>query len=119
MLIFVPKWRIINIEEGADEYMFTIQEIVERLVPVFEANGIKTAILFGSYAKGTATDLSDVDLVIVTAERPRGLRAIGIKSRIGDALPIPVDVFFQFELIPDGRADKEVRETGVIIYEAA
>ncbi|MCL2588974.1 MAG: nucleotidyltransferase domain-containing protein [Oscillospiraceae bacterium] len=99
--------------------MFTIQEIVERLVPVFEANGIKTAILFGSYAKGTATDLSDVDLVIVTAERPRGLRAIGIKSRIGDALPIPVDVFFQFELIPDGRADKEVRETGVIIYEAA
>ena len=99
--------------------MLTIQEIVERLVPVFEANGIQTAILFGSYAKGTATDLSDIDLIIVTTDRPRGLHAIGIKSCIGNALPVPVDVFFQFELIPDGRAEREVKETGVVIYEAA
>jgi len=99
--------------------MLTIQEIVECLAPVFEANGIQTAILFGSYAKGTATDISDIDLVIVTTERPRGLRALGIKSRISNALPVPVDVFFQFELIPDGRTEKEVKETGVVIYDAA
>lgn len=35
---------------------------IEQLAPVFQKNGVRKAILFGSYAKGTAQPASDVDL---------------------------------------------------------
>jgi predicted nucleotidyltransferase len=44
--------------------VYTITEITDRLTPVFEQNGVTKAILFGSYAKGTATEESDVDIVV-------------------------------------------------------
>ena len=96
--------------------MLTVQEITNKLTPVFEANDVRIAILFGSYAKGTPTESSDIDLVVETANRLEGWDALGVKVDIEDALPIPADVFHQFELVPNGPLDKEVKETGRVIY---
>ena len=44
--------------------MLTIDRIREVVSRVGERYGIKSAYLFGSYAKGIATESSDVDLII-------------------------------------------------------
>ena len=49
------------------------QDIVKILVPIFMAFPIKKAILFGSYAKGTQTENSDIDLVIDSNGKIRGI----------------------------------------------
>ena len=40
--------------------IYDIAEIKRRLEPVFQVNGVKSAVLFGSYAKGDATENSDM-----------------------------------------------------------
>ena len=44
--------------------MLTIKEIKSAVTKVGKKYGIKNAYLFGSYAKGEATEDSDVDLII-------------------------------------------------------
>ena len=44
--------------------MFGIETIKSKLRPVFSNYNINSAILFGSYAKGSATEKSDVDLLV-------------------------------------------------------
>ena len=50
--------------------IYTVQEIQSRVMPVAKKYGIKAVFLFGSYAKGTATEDSDIDLLIDTAVPP-------------------------------------------------
>lgn len=47
--------------------VYTIDEIKLRITPVAEKYGIPAVYLFGSYARGTATEDSDVDLLVDTA----------------------------------------------------
>ena len=44
--------------------MLTIDEIRKAVCKIGKRYGIKNAYLFGSYAKGTASENSDVDLMI-------------------------------------------------------
>ena len=44
--------------------MLTIEQIKETVSKYGKKYGIKNAYLFGSYAKGTADDKSDVDIII-------------------------------------------------------
>ena len=48
--------------------MLTINTIKAVVSKIGKKYGIKSAYLFGSYAKGTATENSDVDLVIDKGE---------------------------------------------------
>ena len=56
--------------------VYTIPELKTILSPVFAEHGVKRAVLFGSYAKGVATPLSDVDLVVDSGLR--GLAFFGL-----------------------------------------
>ena len=44
--------------------IYTIEEIREKVKPIAEKYGIEKVWLFGSYARGEATEDSDVDLMI-------------------------------------------------------
>ncbi len=44
--------------------VYTVSEIKKILHPVFAKHGVKSAIFFGSYAKGKATPESDIDLLV-------------------------------------------------------
>ncbi|GHU43213.1 nucleotidyltransferase [Clostridia bacterium] len=46
--------------------VYTIDEIQRRIKPVAEKYNIPTIYLFGSYARGEATDESDVDFLVDT-----------------------------------------------------
>lgn len=77
---------------------------------------IETATLFGSRAKGTQSERSDVDLVLTGDVEP--LRAEGIASEL-DELPLP----YRFEVQPLAHIRyrpllDHIRRVGIQIYPA-
>ena len=44
--------------------MYTQQELVDELTPIFMKYPIKRAALFGSFARGEQTDESDLDILV-------------------------------------------------------
>jgi len=99
--------------------LYTINEIKEKLFPVFITHPVDKAILFGSYAKGNPSNKSDIDILIDSNGKIRGIDFFGVREDISEALSVPVDLIEASEIIDGGRAQREITETGVIIYERA
>lgn len=93
----------------------TIPQVRDRLSPVFRRYGVSRAVLFGSVVKGTAREASDLDLLVDSSLR--GLRFVGLVEAIRQAVEMPVDCFDVSHIEPDSRLDREIRDTGVMIYE--
>lgn len=93
---------------------YTIPELKDRLTPIFEKHGVRKAILFGSYAKGTASANSDVDLLVDSGLR--GLRFVGLLEDMQQAVGIDVDLFDVAHIEAGSQIDREIQETGVMIY---
>jgi len=95
--------------------IYDIEEIKSRLTPVFDANGVRSAVLFGSYAKGLATAKSDVDLMVDSGLK--GLDLVGLTEYIRMALDDrDVDVIDVGYVKKGSQIEDEVRETGIRIY---
>ena len=99
------------------EKKYTINEIRDMLHPVFQSQPIFNAILFGSYAKGNATPLSDVDILIDSKGKIRGIDFYGIFDEITSALRVPVDLIEASQVVEGGKIQLEIAESGVSIYE--
>lgn len=95
--------------------MQNISDIQSVLTPVFDGYGISRAVLFGSVAKGTATEKSDLDLFVDSGLQ--GLRFVGFMEAVRRAAGMPVDVFDASHIEKDSKIDREIRATGVTIYE--
>lgn len=95
--------------------MPSIDAIRTTLTPVFRAHDVNKAVLFGSVAKGTATNQSDLDLLVDSDLR--GLRFVGLIEDIRAAAGMPVDVFAPSHIERGSLIDREIRATGVTIYE--
>lgn len=95
--------------------MHTVSDIQTVLTPVFDNYGISRAVLFDSVAKGIATEKSDLDLLVDS--RLRGLRFVGFMEAVRQAAGMPVDVFDISHIEKDSKIDREIRATGVTIYE--
>lgn len=95
--------------------MYTIQQLQDRLAPVFRKNGLRKATLFGPYSKGVADLYSDVDLAVDSGLR--GLRFFGLLEDICTSLDCKVDLIRMDDVIPNSRINQEIGRTGVIIYE--
>jgi predicted nucleotidyltransferase len=72
----------------------TIQQAVERLVNA--ANPSKV-ILFGSYARGDATEDSDLDLMVIERELPNKFEEMIRLKQVLRSLRVPVDVLVYSE----------------------
>ena len=97
--------------------LYTTDEIKAKLLPIFRAVPVEKAILFGSYAKGNPTKASDIDIVIDSKGKIRGIDFFGVLEDITEALEIPVDLIEASKIIDGGRAQREIADTGVVIYE--
>lgn len=94
--------------------VYTLSELQKILAPIFQQNGVKQAILFGSYAKGLATTKSDVDLLVDSGLR--GLAFFGLLEDVATAIDAPVDLLDVSQIEKNSRIDREIRESGVAIY---
>ena len=94
---------------------YSVEQIKEKLVPVFRKNNVRRATLFGSYVKNLATAHSDVDLLVDSGLR--GLQFFGLLEDVCSSLDCDVDLIDVEDIIPESKIDHEIRSTGVVIYE--
>ncbi|MBE6603696.1 MAG: nucleotidyltransferase domain-containing protein [Ruminococcaceae bacterium] len=82
-----PMW-----EEASDEEkgVLSLEDIKQACKCIFDEYEVEYCILFGSYAKGVATEKSDVDLLI--SSKVTGLRFFGLAERLRTSLRKKVDL---------------------------
>jgi len=96
------------------DQVYTIEQIKSRLTPVFQKNNVRKAVLFGSYSKGKATPQSDVDIWVDSGLQ--GLSFFGLLEDVCQAMDCEVDLIDKMDIIPHSSIDREIGETGVVIY---
>ena len=99
------------------EKIYTIDEIKEILKEILQDEPVYQVILFGSYAKKKATKKSDVDLIIDTKSELKGFALLKLICNIQERMQKNIDGFEKNEIIVNSKIDKEIKETGVIVYE--
>ena len=98
--------------------MLSIEEIKTIVIPLITVHPVRRVILFGSYARGDATEHSDVDLVIDSEGQLNGFDFFGIAGRIIKKMPVKTDVFEMDEIKSPSKIIDSVHKEGIIIYEA-
>lgn len=94
--------------------VFTIEDIQKRVIPIVIRYGVNTFSLFGSYARGDATEGSDLDFVMDKGDL-RGLQYVSLVQDLEDEFHCHVDV------ISKGSSNKEfleaVSKEEILLYE--
>jgi len=96
--------------------VYSLEEIKSILYPIFIANAVYQAILFGSYAKGIATDTSDVDIVIDSKGELLNINFYGLLEEIKEKLNKNVDLFEISEIQKNSSIYETIQKEGVILY---
>ena len=107
--------------------VYTIADMQKIITPIAQKFGLKAVYLFGSYARGTATENSDIDLLIDT--EGTAIRSLldlaAVYCELEEALGKPVDLltlssFQQEALMPSETAFRDtVNEERKMLYAAA
>jgi len=99
--------------------MLSIEEIKLYIIPVIRKYPIEKVILFGSYARGDASDKSDVDLVVESSGKMRNSKIFTLGGDLLVALPVRVDVYDILEIKESSPLYDSIKKEGIIIYETA
>ena len=95
---------------------FTMDEIIQKSVPVAQKYGVKRLGLFGSYARGEAREESDLDFLINEGNMRGLIQYMSFVNDLEDAFGCHVDV------VMDGIRDQEflnaIKKDEVVLYEA-
>ena len=97
-----------------DHGVLTTEAIRRICADVFQEYAVDYCYLFGSYAKGKATETSDVDLFLRT--EAEGLRFYGLVEALRTALNKRVDVLDQKQIGGNEALLQEILKDGVKIY---
>ena len=89
--------------------VYTLDDLRRIIVPLVERRGMRSARLFGSYARGQATPLSDID-VLVDKGDARYMAICALSGDIYDATGKLPDVYDITELNEGPFKDEVLRE---------
>lgn len=110
ILDLLRKTNVIDEENGILE----IDDIIKKCSVVFGKYDVNYCYLFGSYAKGKATPVSDVDLLI--SANIKGLKFYGLAEEIRSALHKKVDILDINQLKDNIELADEILKDGIKIY---
>lgn len=96
------------------DVIYSQSRIKDILDPVFKKHNVKKAILFGSYAKGSATERSDVDILVDSGLK--GLSFFGLLEDVVTSLDKNVDLIDTSQIAPNSKIENEIAANGVVIY---
>ena len=99
--------------------VYSIEDIQNIVFPIAKQHGVDRVYLFGSYARGEATDNSDIDLCIDAAAL-RGMIAMGaLYADLSDALKKKLDLITEKSLKynTNERFLENLRRERVLLYE--
>ncbi len=97
--------------------VYTLEDIKEMLKEVLMHTEVEKAILFGSYAKNKPTEHSDIDILIDSNGKIRGLKYFAIIDMIKQKFDKDVDIIEKTEIDKNSKIEKEIERTGIVIYE--
>lgn len=97
--------------------IYTLEDIKEMLKEVLINTDVEKAILFGSYAKNKPTKQSDIDILIDSNGKIKGLKYFAIIDLIKQKFDKDVDVIERTEIDKNSKIEKEIERTGIVIYE--
>lgn len=106
----IKQYGYIDEEHGILE-LADIRSVCES---VFEEYQVEFAILFGSYARGKASESSDVDILV--SSDVKGLKFYGMVEKLRDVLKKKVDLLDMNQLNNNQELLKEILKDGVRIY---
>ena len=95
----------------------SIETIKEKIRPIFKDYPVRKAILFGSYARGSATEASDIDLYIDTNGKLKGLDFVGLLDILVDTFEVDIDLIDRSHIEDNSLIMQEIENGGVVIYE--
>ena len=99
------------------EKIYSIEDIKQMLGEILHPTEVNKAILFGSYAKKTPNKHSDIDILIDSNGKVKGLKFFAIIDMIREKFNKDVDVIEKAEIVKNSKIDKEISKTGVVVYE--
>ena len=98
--------------------LYEIDEIRRIIAPIAQKYGVRKLSVFGSYARGDATEESDLDFHIIDRGTLHGLiHLAGFELALEEMFNIPVDVVTTDSLFDDIREKIEREE--MIVYDAS
>lgn len=106
----LQKANLIDEEHG----ILTIEKIKEICAEVFQNYDVEYCYLFGSYAKGMATETSDVDLLVSVSSN--GMKFFGLVETLREQLRKKVDVLDMAQLNNNMALVQEILKDGIKIY---
>jgi len=96
---------------------YSIDEIVQIITPIAKEFGIGKLSVFGSYARGDASEDSDLDFHLIDAGSIRGLfRLMGFEAALEESLHIPVDVIVGKSTFDD--VYQNILREEIVVYDA-
>lgn len=99
------------------EKIYTIEEIKTMLEDILKDQPVYQVILFGSYANKKATKKSDIDLLIDTNSELKGFALLKLICQIKEKMQKEIDGFEKYEIMENSLIDREIKKTGVVVYE--
>ena len=115
-----PKYRLFLAEMSEigrldeEHGILTMDEIKEACGEILKDYSVQYCYLFGSYAKGKATESSDVDLLI--SSETTGLRFYELTEKLRERLCKKIDLLDVKQLAGNEELLNEVLKDGVRIY---
>lgn len=97
--------------------MLTLTDISNKIKPIIEESPIQVVTVFGSFARGTNADGSDIDMVIDSHGALKGIDFFIWADKIARTLPIKSDIFEAREIKKESKLNNRIKKEGVVIYE--
>ena len=106
-----------GVSDMKTKQIYRLDEISRMAAPVAAAFGVRKLSIFGSYARGEASENSDIDFHLIDCGSIRGLIELAaFELALEDIFDVPVDVVTTGGLFDDVRNNIQREER--IIYEA-
>ena len=99
--------------------MLSIDKIKSCIMPIILKYPIDKVILYGSYARGDATESSDVDLIVESRGRLHNRKIFALGGELLDVLPVRVDVYDILEIANSSDMYENILHEGVVLYDAS
>lgn len=90
--------------------IFSIEEIKEIVKPIARRYGVQAIYLFGSYARGTATEDSDLDFLVFGGEGFKYSLVYAMGEDLRESFKKNIDIFEVHEVNGDSDFYREVME---------
>lgn len=96
--------------------IYTVDAIRDTLRRIPLDARVRRLVLFGSHAKGTAGERSDLDFYLDSGRQITGFDYFALKATLEDAFQREIDLLPDVDVLPDSRIVREIARDGVMVY---